>query len=113
MGNRVADSKVKVRNLKIQRTRKTKNFKNKSSQNVFRRQMSKILESCKATRELKRKEADGKMFRLKKKYGNVKDEVVVPVEIQEYGECRVFQSDDGILAEESSGLVIVFDEGEE
>ena len=75
--------------------------------------MSKILEACKATREEKRKEADDKVLWLKKKYGRVRDEFVVPVEIQEYGECRVFKSDEVIVAEESSGPVIVCDEGEE
>ena len=111
--SRILDSNFKVKNLKSERKSITNIFKKQTSHNIFRRKLSKILEFSKFKRDTARAKHDEKVKRLKMKHGRIKDEFVVPDEISEFSECRMFQSNPDVKPEEPSGPVIVCDEGEE
>ena len=113
MQSRVKDSKAKVRNLKLSRQNKTKEFRSQVSQNIFKRKMRKILEACKAERVAKRKQHDKKIMGLKLKYGRHKDEYKLASEISEYGMCEIFKDAPDMKPEDPSGPVVVCGEGED
>ena len=113
MKSRVLDSDYKVRGLKRDRKLKTNIFKQSISHNIFRRKLSKILEFCQSGRESARAKVNEKVMRLKLKYGEVKDDFDVPVEIKEFSKCEMFQKNVKMKPDEPSGPVIVCDEGEE
>ena len=113
MKSRVLDSDFKVRGLKKERKTTTNKYKQRVSHNIFRRKLSKILEFCQSGRESARAKADEKVRILKIKYGGMKDEFDVPVEIREFSKCEMFQKNAKMKSEDPSGPVIVCDEGEE
>ena len=47
------------------------------------------------------------------KYGRVKDSYVVPDEVKEFSECKMFKNNPDVKPEEPTGPVVVCDEGED
>ena len=92
------------KHLKSERKSITNIFKKQTSHNIFRRKLSKILEFSKFKRDTARVNHDEKVKRLKMKHGRIKDEFVLPDEISEFSECRMFQSNPDVNQRNQVGL---------
>ena len=112
-GSIITDSDIKVRGLKLMRTNLSNDLRSQISRNMFRRKMAEILDQCKIRSQERRTAASERMVWLLKKYGGVRDDFVVTVEVSEYGDCKLFKKNQVCEREESSGPVIVCGEGEE
>ena len=110
---RIADSACKIRKLKLKRSKATNDLKNKVSNNIFKRKMSKLFQFCEEKRESVRSVHNKKVAWMKIKYGRIKDDFSVPDETSEFRECKAFQENASMQPEQPSGPVVVCDSGEE
>ena len=99
----IAESDIKVRGLKLIRKNLSNDLRSQISHNMFRRKMAKILDQCKIRSQERRTAASERMVWLLKKYGGVRDDFVVTVEVSEYGDCKLFKKNPVCEREESSG----------